>query len=768
MKSPLRVLMLEDDLRDADLIVATLARDGIECLPLRIDTGKEFESALQETAFDVILSDCSMPSFDGMSALRTAIAMTPDTPFIFVSGSMGEEVAIETLKNGATDYVLKNRLSRLGPAVRRAIAEAEQRVAHEAAERERARAESLFRALFDQIAIGVVISDLEGRIVKVNTAAQSMFGYPEAEFCALHTASLTASRTCTAPDGIYRDLVSGARVRFEVNERYSRRDGTMLWGRSVVSVIRENNVPCFLVTIIEDVTERKKLEQGLIEAQKMEVVGRLAAGIAHDFNNLLTVINGYSGLLLSRLNSEEPVRHELEQIQSAGHRASTLTQRLLSFSRQQKQQTALINLNSVITGLDHMLQQAIGGDIHLSTSLEPDIGLVEADQTQIEQILLNLMINSRDAMPEGGEIKISTDRVTLDACTGPLKGLDPGKYVALTVTDTGLGMDSATKEHVFEPFFTTKEIGKGTGLGLWMVSEITLQHGGTISVDSEVGRGTSFQICLPRMEGSVISTQEPSQVPAQGETILVAEDDGGVRELLQHALETAGYRLLLARNGPEALAIAEREESEIALLVTDFAMPGMRGSDLATQLMTIRPFMSVLCISGYSDDELPTELPTGWRLLRKPFSRDALLNSVRERLCAIQKRSVLVVDDDPSVRMFVGDVLRTAGYLVSEAANGRQALEQLRTHKCDLLITDLIMQEHEGIETFRAARDEFPSLRVVATSGTFGEPFLKAAKYLDAKEVLSKPFGTEPLLQSVKRALGISPGRVIDRVTEEY
>ena len=245
MKSPLRVLMLEDDLRDADLIIATLARDGIECLPLRIETGQEFESALQETAFDVILSDCSMPSFDGMSALRTARATTPNTPFIFVSGSMGEEVAIETLKNGATDYVLKHRLSRLGPAVRRAVAEAGERVAHQEAEKECARAESLFRALFDQIAIGVVISDLDGRIVKINTAAQSMFGYPESEFCALHTASLTASRTNTVPDGIYRDLVSGARARFEVDERFSRRDGTMLWGRSVVCVIRENNSPSF-------------------------------------------------------------------------------------------------------------------------------------------------------------------------------------------------------------------------------------------------------------------------------------------------------------------------------------------------------------------------------------------------------------------------------------------------------------------------------------------------------------------------------------------
>jgi PAS domain S-box-containing protein len=752
MKQTLRILMLEDNVDDAELILATLSDEGINCDARRIESRTEFMDALGTQAFDLILSDCSLPSFDGLSALRIAHAVAPDIPFIFVSGTIGEEVAIESLKTGATDYVLKHKLSRLASAVRRAIMESEERAARQDAERARVQAESLLRALFDQMAVGVLVAAMDGRFVRANIAARAMFGYDENEWAGL-TIDRLLEPDAGSRNSFYDDLREGRLASHETELRYRRKDGTNLWGRTVISVIYGDSTQSFFVHLIQDITERRELERRFLETQKMEVVGRLAAGIAHDFNNVLTIINGYTDLILTRLGSEDSNRRDLQEVRRAGDRAAKLTQRLLNFSRRQPAQTTAVDLNLVINGLGYVLQPITGEQIRVSTDLDPQVTFVNGDQTQIEQIVMNLAINARDAMPEGGELKISTQALELDILTASSLQLRPARYAVVSVVDTGHGMDDAVKERIFEPFFTTKEVGKGTGLGLWMVREIIRQNGGAITVDSSPGAGTSFRIYLPEANSIAALKGEPTlAAPAgKGETVLVAEDERAVAELLRQTLSAAGYRVLVAGDANGALAISDREQGRIHLLVTDIAMPGMSGHELAAEMAARRPGIGVLCISGHSEQTPPKRWLTNWAFLRKPFTPDTLLNQVRRILDAAERRTILVVDDDAGVRRLVADVLRLSGHLIHEANNGRQAIRQLREKPIDLMITDLVMPDQEGIETISAARREFPNLRIVAMSGGFGERFLTIAKRLGAHETLQKPFDESALIDLLAR-----------------
>jgi PAS domain S-box-containing protein len=391
--------------------------------------------------------------------------------------------------------------------------------------------------------------------------------------------------------------------------------------------------------------ERKQMEEALHEneeelrqSQKMEAVGRLAGGIAHDFNNLLTVINGYSELILHRLGPADPIRAELEAIKQAGARAAALTGQLLAFSRRQALQSRVLDLNAVVANMDSMLRRTIGEDIELRTVLQPELGRVKADPGQIEQVILNLAVNARDAMPHGGRLTIETADVELDETqTRRLLTVIPGPHVLLAVSDTGCGMDKETQARIFEPFFTTKEKGKGTGLGLSTVYGIVKQSGGSIWVYSEPGRGTTFKIYLPRVEEPAEAVEpDTAGAPSPGgtETILLVEDEAGVRSLARTALQAYGYTVLEASNGSEALQICERHEGPIHLLVTDVVMPGMSGKELADRLASGRPEIKALYVSGYTDGSIIHHgmLDPSVAFLQKPFSPDALARKAREVL----------------------------------------------------------------------------------------------------------------------------------------
>ncbi|MEW6365214.1 MAG: PAS domain S-box protein [Acidobacteriota bacterium] len=387
-----------------------------------------------------------------------------------------------------------------------------------------------------------------------------------------------------------------------------------------------------------DITERRQLEEQLRQSQKMEAVGRLAGGVAHDFNNLLTAIMGYSDLLLMRLGEGHPLRRQVEEIKNAGERAKSLTQQLLAFSRKQVLQPQILDLNAIIREMDKMLRAMIGEDIELRSALEPGLGRIKADRGQIQQVIMNLAVNARDAMPAGGVITIRTQNCELDeGHARSTMGGQPGPHAMLSITDTGQGMDDHVKSHLFEPFFSTKEVGKGTGLGLSTVYGIVKQSGGSISVQSEAGRGASFTIYLPLVEEAARSDEAdkvPVILPQGWETVLVVEDDRVVRNMTCEILSMNGYHVLEAANGAEAMDLCARYENTIHLIVTDVVMPGFGGHELAQRLRTTRPATKVVYVSGYADGAVAGQAIVGAPadFLQKPFTPEALARMVREVL----------------------------------------------------------------------------------------------------------------------------------------
>jgi PAS domain S-box-containing protein len=650
MEQPVRILYLEDNPTDAELVRARLAAEGIACEIICVQTGTDYASALDQGVWALIISDFTLPAYDGMSALALAHTKRPDTPFIFFSGTVGEEAAIDALKKGASDYVLKPRPARLVSAVKRALQEAQDKAERKRAE-EALRQSEARKAAFFQSALDCIITiDHNGLILEFNPAAEATFGYASGAVLGKPMAELIIPPSLREKHhrGMARYLATGEGPvlgkRIEITAM--RADGTEFPVELSITPIGMGGVPTFTASI-RDISERKKaeqdkllLEQQLRQAQKMEAIGQLTGGIAHDFNNMLTVILGYSELMLRSLRSDDPMRSEVEQVQEAGVRASLLTRQLLAFSRKQVLDPKVLDLNAVLTNIDRMLQRVIGEDIDLVTMPAPGLGRVKVDPGQIEQVIMNLAVNARDAMPQGGKLTIETANVELDnAYARKHVSVRPGSYVMLAVSDTGCGMDAETQARIFEPFFTTKEVGKGTGLGLSTVYGIVKQSDGNIWVYSEPGRGTTFKVYLPIVEGAV-ETVEPSVAPAGAvrgsETILLVEDDAGIRRLVRQVLAERGYWVLEAIDGKHAIQISEQHTVPIHLLVTDLVMPEMSGRDLAEHLKPSRPNMKVIFMSGYTDKAIVHrgELDPGTAFLQKPFTPDALARKVREVLDA--------------------------------------------------------------------------------------------------------------------------------------
>jgi signal transduction histidine kinase/ActR/RegA family two-component response regulator len=394
-----------------------------------------------------------------------------------------------------------------------------------------------------------------------------------------------------------------------------------------------------IVGTIRDITERKNLEEQLQQAMKMEAIGRLAGGVAHDFNNLLSVILTYSRIMLENKEINDSMRADLKEIGTAGERASSLTRQLLAFSRKQVLQPELLDLKDVITNMHKMLGRLIGEDIELTTILKESMGQVKADPGQIEQVIMNLAVNARDAMPRGGKLTVEIADAALDEeYAGRHAEVDPGPYVMLAVSDTGHGMDAETKSKIFDPFFTTKEKGKGTGLGLATVYGIVKQSGGNVVAYSEPGKGTTFKIYLPRVEEGAYETGKKKILEGESlrgsETVLVVEDDESVRSLVCRLLQEAGYTVLKAADGAEALKINEQHPETIHLMVTDVVMPGMGGRKLAERLGPLRPEMKILYMSGYTDNAIVHHgaLDPGTAFLQKPITKENLLLKTREAL----------------------------------------------------------------------------------------------------------------------------------------
>jgi two-component system, cell cycle sensor histidine kinase and response regulator CckA len=520
-----------------------------------------------------------------------------------------------------------------------------------------------------------------------------------------------------------------------------------------------------LVVTFNDITERKRAEEEntqlqfqLAQTQKMESIGRLAGGVAHDFNNLLTVIMGYSSVALRDLMRGEPTSKPLLEIRKAAEKASELTRQLLTLGRTQVLQPKNLDLNSVIADSGTILRRMIGEDIQLVIAAGSELGLVRADSGQINQILMNLAVNSRDAMPEGGTLVIETANVELDEAFVRLNpGTSAGSYVMLSVRDNGAGMDRETQARAFEPFFTTKEVGKGRGLGLSTVYGIVKYSGGYITAHSETGHGTEFKIYLPRVEKAAEEAEPPEDVAVLGggENVLVVEDQAEVREFVADALRMCGYRAIEASNGDDALSICERED--VSLLLTDVVMPGLNGWELAERLVRLRPGVKVLFMSGHIGDIIVCQeiLEKGANFIAKPFSPEQLAIKVRAVLAEADGESltVLVAEDFAPIRERLSEILRTAGYAVVEACDGAQALTCLRDHPVQAALLDANMPGRSGVDVAREIRKQRPEVKIILMSAAFDESRLvaDAADGIDA--ILAKPFPTETLLAMLRRLL---------------
>lgn len=498
--------------------------------------------------------------------------------------------------------------------------------------------ESSFGALFQGAPYGIYRARIGGQLLEVNPALQKMLGYEsESE---LLQANL-ATDIYRDPEEYHRlnELLLGVEDFKDVENDWKRKDGVPLKVRCSGRPVRNaKGMVDYLDVFAEDISEKRVLERQLQMAQKMEAIGRLSGGIAHDFNNLLGVVIGYSQVLKKALGPDNALYEHATEIEKAGQRATTLTRQLLAFSRQQVLEPAILNLNALVMDVEKMLRRLIGEDIELTTELDANLGQVKADHGQIEQVIMNLAVNSRDAMVQGGKLTIKTANVQLDEnYVRRHPGSRIGRYVMLAVTDTGEGMDIETQAHIFEPFFTTKERGKGTGLGLATVYGVVKQSDGYIAVESKIGRGTSFEIYLQRVDEPITTNQAPSaplEVQRGAEIILMAEDAEPLLKLARMFLESNGYKVMSATNGADAIKAAQKYNAPIDLLLTDVVMPGMNGRMLAKELAPIQPKMKVLYMSGYTDSAIADHgvLEAGTYLLRKPFTEIELTQKVREVL----------------------------------------------------------------------------------------------------------------------------------------
>jgi two-component system cell cycle sensor histidine kinase/response regulator CckA len=641
MKSALRALLVEDSEDDAALLLREL-RHSFDVTHLRVETPEAMTAALDGERWDVVLSDYSMPRFTAPAAFEVLQSKGLDLPFIIVSGTVGEETAVEAMRLGVHDYFLKGKLTRLVPAIQRELRESENRRRRRGAEAELGQSEARYHVIFKSSPLPMWVLDRETLgFLDVNEAALHHYGHSRRELDSLTIRDIQ-------PD----ESGPGAREEGGLTQspgegvvRHRKKDGSIILVETKTHDFQFEGRPARLV-LVNDVTERlraqdalRKTEEQLRHAQKMEAVGRLAGGVAHDFNNILSVILSYCDLILADPKDTESVRADLLEVRAAGMRAAELTKQLLLFSRHQGVEAKVFDLNKLVSGVEKLLQRLLGADVELTILSSRGASKVLADPGQIEQVVMNLAVNARDAMPLGGKLTVEVSNVQLDEDYAQAHhGVRPGPYVMLAVTDSGEGMDRATLARIFEPFFTTKEQGRGTGLGLSTVFGIVQQAGGHLWVYSEPGTGTTFKVYLPRSTAAETRTTRPPPLTSRRgtETILLVEDDEQLRILTEGILTRLGYRVLAAPCGADALRLSEQHSGTIHVLLTDVVMPGMSGRQLAEKIVASRPDTRALFMSGYTDEAIVHHgvLEPGVSFLQKPITPDSLARKIREVLHA--------------------------------------------------------------------------------------------------------------------------------------
>jgi len=644
----LRVLLVEDSGSDADLILRALGQAGFNVNARRVQTEAECREALISEVWDLVVSDFSLPHFSALGALLCLQEQGLDLPFIVLSGTIDEESAVSILKAGAHDFVTKQNLARLGPAIRRELQDARERAQRRDAQRDLQIQRDMLRLVIDSNPSLISLKDAAGGFILANKAVAALYGHTVEDLIGESDASLRAATDdVTQAVARHRAVLQTGQARCDEDEPMTDlRTGAQRWFETRRVPIDLADGTRQVLEIGTEVTARRAAQEALRlteeqfrQAQKMEAVGHLAGGIAHDFNNLLTAILGYSELLLEEEEvADKPgLVADLQEIRQAGERARGLIAQLLAFSRRQVLEPQVLDLNALVSEIEHMLRRVIAADIRFDIDMDPSLRPVHADPGQLHQVLINLAINARDAMPHGGTLRISTANVPAPVGTDDdenAQEADP--WVMLTVSDTGSGMTPEVKARVFEPFYTTKGPGKGTGLGLSMVYGVITGSGGRIAIDSERGRGTTVTIHLPvavaRADGTV--TAAGPQDLRGTETILLVEDEVALRQVIRKALHHYGYQVLEAVDVNHALELAERAAGPIDLLLSDIVMPILSGPDLAQRVVHHRRGIKVLYMSGLSNRAGLGNGSVGAPVdfLEKPFTPRALALRIRECL----------------------------------------------------------------------------------------------------------------------------------------
>ena len=653
MDHPARVLIVDDERPNRQLLEVMLAPEGF--LLLTAATGEDALHMVAQHAPDLILLDILMPGLNGYQVVARIKGnpATRNIPVIMVTALDDHDARMLVLGAGAEDFLTKpvdraELCMRVRNLLRlKAYSDYYETHGKTLAGDVYARTadvvdgERLYRSTFDAAPVGIVHVGLTGQWLWVNQRLCDLLGYSRAELQGDTVQALVPSDERAGHEEAMRQLAAGTIDRHVVDEqRYRRRDGTFVWARVNMSVHRDTaGRPQHFISVIEDITERRTLEAQVRQAGKMDAIGKLASGVAHDFNNLLTVIIGFGEIVTTDDALSEKHRTDLGEIMKAARRASGLTRQLLAFSRQQTLHTAPLDVNRLITEMTGMLRRLIGEDIEVVTALAPDLPLALADRGQLEQVVMNLVVNARDAMPAGGRVTIETRDVDIENSAFHEETVMAGRYVLLAITDTGSGMSRETQRHVFEPFFTTKETGKGTGLGLSTTYGIVKQSKGYIWVYSEPGQGTTFKVYLPRATAaSAVMDVSPLAAPAPlkgaSETVLLVEDEPGVRHLSKRILGAAGYRVLEAANGDEAERVFALHADSIDLVVTDVIMPGCGGPELLSRLQVLAPALRVLYMSGYTEQSAVTKagIDRGLPFVQKPFTAAEFRRHVRDAL----------------------------------------------------------------------------------------------------------------------------------------
>ena len=586
MKGHLRILHLEDDHADAELLKVTLAGENLDSTITRVETRPEFEQALANGQFDLIISDYSLPGFDGLSALGMAAARLPDTPFIFSSGTIGEERAIEALLNGATDYVLKDRPARLMSAIRRAVADAETaQERRRAAERIREQAE-----LLDRAQDAICLLGMDQTILFWNKSAERLYGWSAGEALGRNCRDLLFQGDPARPLAAQTHLNNAGEWRGEFEQ--TTRDGKKITVESRWTLVRDGKgTPKSMLIINTDVTEKRQIESLLLRTQRLDSIGALAGGIAHDLNNCLTPVLIGLNVLEAEVTSEAG-RKMLKVMHSCTRRSADMVRRILLFARGVSGEHSSLQLRHLIGEMTKLAEDTFPGSIEIQTRVAPELALVTGNATQLNQVLLNLCVNARDAMPDGGRLQIEAVNFVLDQENARSKELPSGPYVLLTVSDTGHGMAAEVLEKIFEPFFTTKGPGKGTGLGLSTVLGIVKTHRGKVEVSSLPGRGTTISVYLPAASGAapLSGGPAPAQMPkGDGEFILLVDDESATLEVTRLLLEAYGYNVATATHGAEAVARYREHSAGFNAVITDIMRPVMDGPNTIQALRQIDP-----------------------------------------------------------------------------------------------------------------------------------------------------------------------------------